>query len=114
MAEELASDLPVTLAPAHGRLAIECLRKDLDVLLDEIAKIIALYHESIGDPYDDPEVLQMIADIKQTLQNHFGLKSKEEYTVILNAIPDKADNQGYLQYLINALKYNLQNHPDSF
>lgn len=48
MAAELATDLPITLTPAHGKVALEFMKEDLEILLDEIAYIIAQYHECIS------------------------------------------------------------------
>lgn len=116
MAEEIADDLPVTLTPEHGKVALDFIKEDLEMLLDEIASIIARQHEYIGGPYDAPAVSVMVAETKEALFNHVGLKGKEEYTVVLNALTGKEENQkpGYLQYLINAIKYHLENYPENF
>lgn len=116
MAAELATDLPVALTPAHGKVALEFIKEDLEMLLDKIASIIARQHEYIGDPYDVPAVSVMVAETKEALLNHIGLKGKEEYTVVLNALIKKEEKQnpGYFQYLINAISYYLENHPEDF
>lgn len=116
MAAELATDLPVTLTPDHGKVALEFMKEDLEILLDEIACIIAQHHECIGGRYDAPDVSAMVIETKQVLLNHIGLKSKEEYTIVLNALISKEEKQnpGYLQYLINAIKYHLENYPEDF
>lgn len=116
MAAELATDLPVTLTPDHGKVALEFMKEDLEILLDEIASIIAQHHECIGGQYDKPGVSSMVTETKQVLLNHIGLKSKEEYAIILNALVSKENNEnpGYLQYLINAMKYHLENNPENF
>lgn len=116
MAEEIADDLPVTLTPEHGKVALDFIKEDLEMLLDEIASIIARQHEYIGGPYDAPAVSVMVAETKEALFTHVGLKGKEEYTVVLNALTGKEENQkpGYLQYLINAIKYHLENYPENF
>ena len=116
MAAEIADDLPVTLTPEHGKVALDFIKEDLEILLDEIAAIIARQHEHIGGSYDAPAVSAMVAETKKALLNHIGLKGKEEYTVVLNALISKEDKQnpGYLQYLINAIKYHLENDPENF
>ena len=116
MAAELAADLPVTLTPAHGKVALEFIKEDLEIFLDEIACIIAQYHECIGGRYDAPAVSAMVTETKKALLNHIGLKSKEEYVIVLNALVSKENNEnpGYLQYLINAMKYHLENYPEDF
>ncbi len=116
MAAALATDLPVTLTPDHGKVALEFMKEDLEILLDEIACIIAQHHECIGGRYDAPDVSSMVIETKQALLNHIGLKSKEEYTIVLNALVSKENNEnpGYLQYLINAMKYQLENNPENF
>jgi hypothetical protein len=114
MAAELATDLPITLTPAHGKVALEFMKEDLEILLDEIAYIIAQHHECIGGQYDTPGVSSMVTETKQALLNHIGLKSKDEYAIVLNALVSKENNEnpGYLQYLINAMKYHLENNPE--
>lgn len=116
MAAEIAADLPITLTPAHGKVALEFMKEDLETLLDEIACIIAQHHECIGGRYDAPGVSTMVAETKQALLNHIGLKSKDEYAIVLNALVSKENNEnpGYLQYLINAMKYHLENNPENF
>ncbi len=116
MAAELATDLPVTLTPDHGKVALEFIKEDLEILLDEIAYIIAQHHECIGGRYDAPDVSAMVTETKQALLNHIGLKSKDEYAIVLNALVSKENNEnpGYLQYLINAMKYHLENNPEIF
>ena len=116
MAAELANDLPVTLTPDHGKVALEFIKEDLEILLDEIAYIIAQHHECIGGRYDAPDVSAMVTETKQALLNHIGLKSKDEYAIVLNALVSKENNEnpGYLQYLINAMKYQLENNPENF
>lgn len=116
MAAELATDLPVTLTPDHGKVALEFMKEDLEILLDEIAYIIAQHHECIGGRYDAPGVSAMVTETKQALLNHIGLKSKDEFTIVLNALVSKENNEnpGYLQYLINAMKYHLENYPENF
>ena len=116
MAAELATDLPVTLTPDHGKVALEFMKEDLEILLDEIACIIAQHHECIGGRYDAPDVFAMVTETKQALLKHIGLKSKEEYAIVLNALVSKENNEnpGYLQYLINAMKYHLENNPENF
>lgn len=116
MAAELATDLPITLTPAHGKVALEFMKEDLEILLDEIAYIIAQHHECIGGQYDTPGVSSMVTETKQALLNHIGLKSKDEYVIVLNALVSKENNEnpGYLQYLINAMKYHLENNLENF
>lgn len=116
MAAELATDLPVTLTPAHGKVALEFIKEDLEILLDKISCIIAQHHECIGGPYDAQAVSSMVAETKEALFNHIGLKSREAYAIVLNALVRKegTSNPGYLQYLINAMKYHLENHPEDF
>lgn len=116
MAAELATDLPVTLTPDHGKVALEFIKEELEILLDEIAYIIAQHHECIGGRYDAPDVSAMVTETKQALLNHIGLKSKDEYAIVLNALVSKENNEnpGYLQYLINAMKYQLENNPENF
>jgi len=116
MAAELATDLPVTLTPEYGKMALDFIKEDLEMLLEEIASIIARQHEHIGGPYDAPAVSVMVAETKKALFNHIGLKGKEEYAVVLNALVNKEEKQnpGYLHYLINAIMYHLENYPDNF
>lgn len=116
MVDELAADLPVTLTPTHGKVALEFIKEDLETLLSEIAHIIAQHHECVGGQYDVPGVSGMVAETKQALFNHVGLKEKEEYAVVINALVSKEDKQkpDYLQYLIYAIKYYLENHPEAF
>ena len=116
MAAEIADDLPVTLTPEYGKVALDFIKEDLEILLDEIACIIAQHHECIGGRYDVPDVFAMVTETKQALLKHIGLKSKEEYTIVLNALVSKESNEnpGYLQYLINAMKYQLENNPENF
>ena len=105
--EELAIELPMKISPEHGKAVMYYLNQDIDLLLDEIVQVIVLHHEAIGCPFDTPEVGEMVLSIKALLAAHFGLKRDEEYQVLLNQLDIKPykDNQDYLRYTLNALKY---------
>jgi hypothetical protein len=95
---------------------LEFIKEDLEILLGEIACNIAQHHACIGGHFDVPDVSDLVMETKRALLNHLGLKSKEEYAVVLNMLAKKEEKQnpGYLQYLINAIMYYLENYPEDF
>lgn len=115
-AEEIADNLPIRLTPTQGKVAMEFLKEDMEMLLNEIAHVIAQHHKCIGDQFDAPTVLDMVAEAKEVLFNHVGIKEKEEYAVVLDALvtEEGKQNPDYLQYLINAMKYHLKNSFEVF
>lgn len=111
MSQDLANDLSIEITENHGKAAVSYLKQEGQLLLHEVAQTIALHHESIGGPFDNPEVIEMVSAIKQLLANHFGLKRNAEYRMIFEMleIGPYTDSKDYLTYTLNALKYHCIN-----
>lgn len=105
IAKEIFSD---EITSAQREVIASYLKNDMQLLLEEVAQIIAGHHETIGGPLDTREVKEMVIEIKKVLASHFGLKNDDEYCMIfktLDIAPYTTDS-GYLNYVINALKFH--------
>ena len=108
ISNELAQELPVKITPEHGKAALSYFMGDINSLSEEIANVIAQHHEIIGAPFNSPDVMEMISSIKNLLKTHFGVHHDKEYKTFLDQIEIEPYNgtQGYMNYVINALKYH--------
>lgn len=107
---ELAEEFSVALTAEQGRAALQYIKQDAQLLLEEAAQVIARHHEAIGKPFDDSEVNNLVFAVKGLLAKHFGLQHDAEYRYLLDQIKidPSADSPNYLAYLLNALKYHCR------
>ena len=107
-ADEISNEIPVSVTAQQGKAAICHMKLDAERLMDETAHVIAKNHSAIGKPFDAPEVITLVEEIKKLLADYYGIKHNEEYRLMFEQIPFQpfTERGDYLGYVINALKYH--------
>lgn len=101
--------LPIVVPIDQGKAALQYLKTDGEVFIQEIAQIITDYHDVIGKPYNEPAVEKMVERVKGRIAEHFGVESKQEYQLVFDMmeLPPCEGNAKYLEYIINAIQHYL-------
>ena len=85
-------------------------KKDLNKLLDECIDIVTLHYDVIGKDFTEPEVKEMVNQLKVILFMHTGIGTKDEYVMFFDWMKDydvlKSDE--CLYYALEALEYYQQ------
>lgn len=89
-----------------GEAIMKYFKKDLDVLMSDFVEIIVKHHSAIGMEYSEPEIGEMVNELKGMLKRHFGISSQEDYDFLLDFFPiEPCKKDDYIGYALNAIKY---------
>lgn len=101
-----AEDLRLTTAQSTAMLAY--IRKTFDGYLDSAIEIIENHALAIGKPFDSPETIALVNDIKVLNQECFGMKEALEYGIVFDVmiVEPYGEDSDPLCYVLNAVKYH--------
>lgn len=81
---------------------------DVEQFFKELIDVIVRYHNFFGRDYNDPKIEHMVADVKDLLSSHFGIRHDIEYQLLFEFVPPvpNADKTAYLQHILNAVYHH--------